>query len=118
MTVLNNRLKLWFKPFKEQAGGQEGRERLEHVAPRLLCYDQKEKVNPLCNTDFYLAYDRVPRDKLLMVLRRLGCVAMYCVTESCIDTAVVLITHSVRQGSLISFLSFMILVDLIRVIKE
>ncbi len=77
--------------------------------------------------DFSQVFDWIPRHKLFDVLRRLGCgsamlcalIAMYSVRESLVGTAIVLITLGVRQGSPISCLLFLILVDdLIRIIKQ
>ena len=90
--VLCLRLKMWFKPFREQAGAQKKRGCLEHIVSlRLLCDMARRKKLKLfvIFIDFSKAYDRVPRDKLFRVLQRLGCgsamlcalVAMYSVTE-------------------------------------
>lgn len=57
--------------------------------------------------DFSKAYDIVPRRKLLMVMKGLGCravmlaavVAMYRTTESVIGSAVLIVSQGVRQGS-------------------
>ena len=128
--VLCSRLKMWFKPFREQAGAQEKRGCLEHIVSlRLLCDMARRKKLKLFVTfiDFSKAYDRVPRDKLFRVLQRLGCGsamlcalgAMYSITESWVGTALILITLGVRQGSPTSCLLFIIFVnDLIRIIKE
>ena len=128
--VLCSRLKMWFKPFREQAGAQEKRGCLEHIVSlRLACDMARRKKFKLFVTfiDFSKAYDRVPRDNLFRVLQRLGCgsamlcalVAMYSVTESWVGTALVSITFGVRQGSPTSYLLFIIFVnDLIRIIKE
>ncbi len=129
--VLCSRLKLWFKPFREQAGAQEKRGCLEHIVSlRLLCdMARRNRKLKLFVTfiDFSQAYDRVPRDILFRVLQRLGCgsimlcalVAMYSVTESWVGTTLVTISLGVRQGSPTSCLLFIVYVnDLIRVIKE
>ena len=128
--VLCSRLKLWFKPFREQAGAQEKRGCLEHiVALRLLCDMAKRKKWKLFVTfvDFAQAYDRVPRHKLFLVLRSLGCgsvmlcalIAMYTMTESWVGTSLVMISMGVRQGSPTSCLLFIIFVnDMIRIIKQ
>ena len=108
--VLCSRLKLWFRPYREQAGAQEKRGCLEHIVSlRLLCDIARRKKLTLYVTfvDFSQAYDMVPRRTLFKILRRMGCgsvmlcalVAMYQLTESIIGTAVVTITLGVRQGS-------------------
>ena len=129
--VLCSRLKLWFKPFREQAGAQEKRGCMEHIVSlRLLCdMVRRNRKLKLFVTfiDFSQAYDRVPRDVLFRVLQRLGCgsimlcalIAMYSVTESWVGTTLVLISLGVRQGSPTSCLLFIVFVnDLIRIIKE
>ncbi len=128
--VLCSRLRQWFKPFREQAGAQQGRGCVEHIVSlRLLCDMAKRKKLKLFVTfvDFKQAYDRVSRQKLFRVLCRLGCgavmlctlMAIYSITESCIGSAIILITLGVRQGSPTSCLLFIIFVDdLIRIIKE
>lgn len=128
--VLCERLKQWFRPHREQAGGQQKRGCLEHIVSlRLLCDMAKRKRLTLFVTfvDFAQAYDRVPRHVLVRVLQRLGCgtvmlctiIAMYNVTESWIGTALVTISLGVRQGSPTSCLLFIIFVDdLIRIMKE
>ena len=65
--VMCSQLKLWFKPFREQAGAQEKRGCLEHIVSlRLLCDTAKRKKFKLFVTliDFSQAYDRVPRSML------------------------------------------------------
>ena len=108
--ILCSRLKLWFKPFREQAGAQEKRGCLEHIASlRMLCDMARGKRLTLYVTfvDFSKAYGMVPRKTLFRILRRLGCgsvmlwslVAMYQLTESVIGSAALTITLGVRQGS-------------------
>ena len=128
--VLCARLYAWFTPYREQAGSQEKRGCLEHiVALRLLTDTAKRTKKKLfvCFIDFSQAYDRVPRDMLFKVLKRLGCgvvmvvalMAMYRVTHSVIGTALVTATVGVRQGSPTSCLLFVIFVnDLIKMIRE
>lgn len=128
--VLCERLKQWFKPFREQAGAQEGRGCIEHIVTlRLLCdiaWRRKMKLY-VSFIDFSQAYDRVPRRTLFRVLCRLGCgsmmlcalIAMYRSTESVIGTTLITLAVGVRQGSPTSCLLFIIFVDdLIRIIKE
>ena len=69
--------------------------------------------------DFSKAYDRVPRNKLLCILKRLGCGfmmlfaigAMYKVTKSILGTAVITAAIGVRQGSPTSCVLFNLFVD-------
>lgn len=78
--------------------------------------------------DFSQAYDRVPRQVLFCVLRRLRCGAvmlaalgaMYSVTESIISLVVITVTLGACQGSPTSCLSLFILNvnDLIMILKE
>ena len=128
--VLCCRLEHWFRPYREQAGAQQGRGCIEHVLTlRLLTDYAKKKKKKLFVTfvDFSQAYDMVPRDIMLRVLRRLGCgavmlgaiAAMYTVTESVLGTVVFATTMGVRQGSPTSCLLFIIFVnDLIKYVKE
>ena len=66
-----------------------------------------------------MAYDRVPRDVLFMILKRIGCgavmlatlVSMYTVTQSVVGTAVVAATIGVRHGSPTSCILFIIYVN-------
>ena len=128
--VLCCRLEYWFKPYREQAGAQRGRGCIEHILTlRLLTDYARKKKQKLFVTfvDFSKAYDNVPRDMLMRVLRRLGCgavmlgaiAAMYAVTESVLGTAVFTTMMGVRQGSPTSCLLFIIFVnDLIKAVKE
>ena len=128
--VLCNRLELWFKPYREQAGAQKGRGCIEHIVTlRLLIdYAKKKKIKLFITfVDFSKAYDVVPRDMLFMVLRQLGCgaamlsviVAMYSVTKSILGTAIISTLIGVRQGSPTSCLLFIIYVnELIKLLKE
>lgn len=128
--ILCSRLKMWFKPYREQAGAQEKRGCMEHiVCLRLLCDMAKRKRIKLFVTfvDFSQAYDLVSRQVLFRVLRRLGCgavmlaalVATYSLTQSVIGSVVVTATLGVRQGSPTSCLLFIIYVnDLIKMIKD
>ena len=108
--ILCNRLELWFKPYREQAGAQKGRGCIEHIVTlRLLADYAKRKKAKLFITfvDFSKAYDLVPRHMLFSVLKRLGCgavmlstiIAMYSVTQSIVGTAVITTAIGVRQGS-------------------
>lgn len=87
--VLCDRLSHWFRPLREQAGAQRGRGCLEQIVTlRLLIDTAKRKKQKLfvMFIDFSKAYDLIPRNKLFIVLKRLGCgmvmlgvlIAMYC----------------------------------------
>ena len=127
--VLYSRLKLWFRPHREQAGSQESKGCMEHIVTlRGVCDMARRKKHKLFITfiDFSQAYDRVPRHKLFRILLRLGCgsvmlcalVAIYVHTESLLGTTAVLITMGVRQRSPSSGLLFILFVDeLISMIK-
>ena len=128
--ILCERLQRWFSPFREQAGCQAGRGCMEHiVALRLVIDLAKRKKMKLYVTfvDFSQAYDKVPRNMLFTVLKRLGCgaimlgalIAMYRVTNCVIGSAIVSATIGVRQGSPTSCLLFVLFVnDLIHLIKQ
>ena len=128
--ILCNRLELWFKPYREQAGAQRGRGCIEHIVSlRLLSDYAKKKKTKLFITfvDFSKAYDLVPRQLLFSVLKRLGCgavmisvlVAMYGVTQSIMGTAIITTVIGVRQGSPTSCFLFIVYVnDLIKLIKD
>ena len=128
--VLGERLNQWFKPDRTQAGAQRKRGCMEHIVTlRLITNIARMKKIKLfvLFVDFSKAYDTVPRHKLFMVLKSLGCgaimlaaiMAMYRTTESVIGSALFTSTQGVRQGSPTSCLLFIIFVNmLIRTIKE
>ena len=128
--VLCNRLELWFKPYREQAGAQKGRGCLEHIVSLRLLTDysrRKKKKLFITFVDFSKAYDLVPRQMLFSVLKNLGCgaamlsaiAAMYSVTQSIIGTAIVSTVIGVRQGSPTSCFLFIVYVnDLVKLIKN
>ena len=120
----------WLQPDREQAGAQPKRGRLEHIVTlRLLfnyCVIKKVKLFVVF-IDFCKAYDRVPRNKLLNTLKRLGSeavillalVAMYKLTKSILGVATVTASVGVRQGSPTSCFLFTIYVNtLIRMLKD
>ena len=118
--VLCTRLSQWFKPFREQAGSQVGRGCMEHIVTlRLLMDLARRKKFKLFITfvDFSKTYDCIPRYKLFLTLKPMGCgmtmlmalIAMYQYTSSVIGTAVIAATVGVRQGSPTSCLLFIIL---------
>ena len=128
--VLCERLSHWFRPLREQAGAQRGRGCLEQIVTlRLLIDTAKRKRQKLfvMFIDFSKAYDLMPRDKLFIVLKRLGCgvmmlgalTAMYRVTQSVVGTALFTTTLGVRQGSPTSCLLFIIYINqLVKMIKD
>ena len=98
--VLNNRLVLWYKPCREQAGAQAKRGCIEHVVTLRLLIDvflRKKLKLFVVFVDFQKAYDLVPRSKMFEILINLGCgitmltalVAMYKET-----TCVLVCPHS------------------------
>lgn len=74
--IIMNRLLLWCNNSKCQAGSQKKRSCLEQIMTlRLLCdyaVFLKCKLFVLF-VDFSKAYDRVPRKKLIEVLKEMGC---------------------------------------------
>ncbi len=105
--ILCDRLNLWFRPFREQAGAQRKRGCLEHIVTLRLVTDtaRRRKIKLFVTfIDFSKAYDLVPRKVLFNILKRLGCgtvmlaalVAMYRTTESIIGEAVMTATLGVR----------------------
>ena len=128
--VLYRRLILWFTPSREQAGAQQGRGCIEHIISlRLLmdyCVSKKCKLY-IVYIDFSKAYDRIPRDKLVVTLKRLGCgavmlsalMSMYRVSYSLLGATIVTAVIGVRQGSPTSCFLFTCFVDdMIRMVKN
>ena len=128
--ILNNRLNLWFKPDREQAGAQPKRGCIEQIVALRLLFNysfKKRKKLFVGFVDFSKAYDRVPRGSLFKILYKLGCgaamlyaiIAMYCVTRSILGCVIISATMGVRQGSPTSCFLFTIFVNvLIRKFKE
>ena len=128
--LLLNRLAMWANIDKCQASSQKGRGCIEQIMTlRMLCdYAKFKKVKLyVMFIDFSKAYDRVPRDKLVNVLKLLGCgrnmvnaiKAMYSCTKNVLNSAVVSATIGVRQGSPSSCLLFTIYVDqMVRKLKR
>ena len=128
--ILYNRLSKWFTPDREQAGAQPKRSCMEHILTlRLLMNFSIVKRLKLfiLFVDYAQAYDRVPRNKMLKLLIRLGCgaamicalVAMYSSTLNILGSVTVTSTSGVRQGSPTSCFLFILFVNvLIRNIKE
>lgn len=129
-SILCNRLTLWFKPHREQAGAQQGRGCAEHIITLRLMMDYarcKRKKLFLLFVDFSKAYDRVPRDRLIRRLITLGCgvmmatmvMKMYGVTKLILGAAIVATSIGVRQGAPTSCVLFTLYVDeLISMLKS
>ena len=128
--VLYNRLIRWFIPDREQAGAQPQRSCIEHIVTlRLLlnfCARRKLKLFVVF-VDFSKAYDRVPRNRLMHLLKGLGCgfamlfalFTMYKVTNSILGVALITATIGVKQGSPTSCFLFTVFVNpLIRMLKD
>ena len=126
--ILCNRLTQWFTPDREQA--QKKRGCIEHlVTLRLIinyCFRKKLQLH-IAYIDFSKAYDRVPRNKFMDILKRLGCgcamllalIAMYKITKSILGLAVITAIVGVRQGSPTSCFLFTLYVNvLIRMLKD
>lgn len=123
-SVLNNHLKRWYRPHREQAGYQKGRGCLELILTLCLiidfCKKRKCKLFPLF-IDFSKDYDKVPRVKLIQELQRLGCgrimlcaiIALYSSTKFILNSAVISFNTGVLQGasSSTSGLLFVLYVD-------
>ena len=123
-SILCKRLQLWFCPLREQASAQKERGCQEQfVTLRLLInYALFKKLKLfVVFVDFTKAYDTVPRDKLMRVLRSIGCsllmitaiATLYCCTKSILGTAIITATVGVRQGSLTLCILFIIYLNLI-----
>ena len=117
--VLNNRLILWYKPCREQAGAQPKRGCIEHIVALRLLIDTFKLL--IVFMDFSKAYDLVPRSKLFDILVKLGCgttmltalIAMYKDTSCILGSTVISSTIGVRQGSPTSCYLFVIFVDVL-----
>lgn len=120
--LISNRLKLWFKPKREQAGNQTGRSCMENILclRLLICYSLKKKLKLyVCFIDFTKAYDRVPRFSIIKLLIKYGCSAlmicaitsMYESTTAILGTTIILINIGVRQGAPSSGILFTLVID-------
>ena len=128
--MILNRLMLWVDIDKCQAGSQKCRSCLEQILTLRLLIDfvKKKKFKLyILFIDYSKAYDRVPRHKLIEVLKSRGCGkvilktihAMYTCTKNILKTAVIDATIGVRQGSPSSCLLFIIYMDvMVRMLKR
>ena len=129
-TLILNRLTLWCNIHKCQAGAQKKRSCIEQILTlRLLCdYAIFKKVKLyVLFVDFSKAYDRVPRSKMLSVLRESGCGkrmlmairAMYSCTKHILKSAVISASIGVRQGAPTSCILFIMYIDrMVRMLHE
>ena len=127
--LLNNRLTSWYIPCREQAGAQSKRGCTELIVVLRLIIDRcMRRKEPLfiCFIDFSKAYDRVPRNYLLNLLKSLGCgfvmltalTSLFWVTQFLFGTTVITAKVGVKQGSPTSCFLFILFVDeFIRLVK-
>jgi hypothetical protein len=127
--LLNERLKRWARPAKEQAGAQEKRGCVEQIMALRLLVDYARYTRRklfICYVDFSKAYDKVPRHKLIECLLHMGCgsrflaaiIAMYKCTRNVLRTATLIANIGVRQGASTSCLLFTLYIDkLVTMIK-
>ena len=128
--LIMKRLVLWMNIDKCQAGARKGRGCVEHIMSLRLLIDYaiyKKKKLFVLFVDFSKAYDRVPRDKLLECLRRMGCGktmllairTMYHCTKNVLKSAIITSTVGVRQGAPTSCFLFVLYIDqMIKMMKE
>ena len=129
-TLIMNRLLLWCSIDKCQAGAQKGRSCLEQIFTLRMLSNfaiyRKQKLYVLF-IDYSKAYDRVSRQKLIEVLKSLGCgkvmlsaiQSMYKCTKNILKTAVIDSTIGVRQGAPSSCLLFVIYInEMIKMLKN
>ena len=129
-TLILNRLLLWFNIDKCQAGAQKGRGCIEQILTlRMLCdyFLYKKLKLYVLFIDYSKAYDRVPRHKLIEVLKSRGCgkvmlkaiQAMYTCTKNVLKTAVISAAIGVRQGAPSSCLLFIIYInEMVKMLKN
>ena len=128
--MLNNRLIAWYVPCREQAGAQSKRGCIELIVTlRLIidrCVKRKEPLY-IAFIDFSKAYDRVPRNYLLNLLKSLGCgvimltalTSLFYVTQFVLGTTLITAIMGVKQGSPTSCFLFILFVDeFVRLVKE
>ena len=128
--ILYNRLELWYKPTREQAGAQKNRGSLEQILTIRLLIDYARKSKKklyLLYIDFEKAYDKVPRRKLMEELKHIGCgqlflkvlTAIYSCTKMIMKSAIIIASRGVRQGAATSVLLFIIYIDrMVKILKE
>ena len=117
-------------PCREQGGGQEKRGCIEHIVTVRLIIDRCLRLKiPLfiVFVDFSKAYDRVPRNYLLKLLKSLGCgvvmltalTSLFCVTQFILGSTIITAVLGVKQGSPTSCFLFILFVDeFIRLVKS
>jgi exonuclease III len=127
--IIGRRLSLWYKAFKEQAGGQKLRDCIEHILTVRLLIDYARKTRKklyILFIDFEKAYDKVERAKLFELLKTAGCgrvmlevlKAIYKNTKFLFKMVVILANMGVKQGSSASSLLFIVYVDkMIKMVK-
>ena len=128
--MLNNRLTSWYVPCREQAGAQVKRGCIELIVTLRLIIDRcVRRREPLfiAFIDFSKAYDRVPRNYLLNLLKSLGCGAimlnaltgLFSVTQFILGATLITAIVGVKQGSPTSCFLFILFVDeFVRLVKE
>ena len=128
--LILNRLILWCNFDLCQAGSQKGRGCLEQIFSLRMLIDfvkfRKCKLYVLF-IDYRKAYDKVPRKKLLEVLKSQGCgylmlkaiQAMYSCTKNVLKSALISANIGIRQGSPSSCLLFVLYMnEMVRMIRE
>lgn len=128
--LILNRLRLWCNVDKCQAGAMQKRGCLEKIMTLRMLVDYaghtKSKLY-IVFMDYSKAYDRVPRNKLLLYLKSLGCGKvmltairnMYSCTRNVLKSATVDASVGVRQGAPSSCLLFTIYMDkMVRMLKQ
>jgi hypothetical protein len=128
--IIHNRLTLWYRPCREQAGCQKNRGCQEQILTLRLIMDYSKTKKCklyLLFIDFSKAYDKVPRWTLIDELKRLGCsrimlrmiTSMYSCTRLILKSAVVSANTGVLQGASSSGTLFVIYLDkMIRMIHD
>ena len=127
--IIGKRLQLWYRPCREQAGAQKGRDCIEHIMTIRLLIDHAKKSKLklyILFIDFEKAYDKVKRSKLIELLKSAGCgkqmleiiKAIYKNTTFLFKNISITTNLGVKQGSSTSCLLFILYVDkMIKMIK-
>ena len=117
--ILPKRLELWFAPLREQAGAQKSRSCEEQISTLKLAIDiaksRKEKLF-ITYVDFSKAYDKIPRDLLMKILKENGCgrkmlqaiAKIYTSTKSVLGSIIINAILGLKQGSPTSGILFII----------